>query len=178
MEQIERLRNILSESEISKFKNYSVSKGDLKFLNEYIVGILSKIKSEPFKCASLSSLLGVIIKENSNIPVVVVSGELRYLNNIVFDGREQIPFNSNVKIINRDWFGHAWVECPNFIIDISLKRTVSFRGVSKELNNVIGSEEYILDSYKNIKSLKLDYNPRYLLNEQLKDGLIKSINIR
>lgn len=177
MNQTEKLKTILSRTELNSFENYKISFNNLNLIKEYVEGVLLNIPPSPNKCASLSSLIGTIIKENSDIPVVVVSGGLNFLKEIIFDGKKEIPFSNKNKIINEEWFGHCWVECPNLIIDVSLVRTVNLSNISEEMKMALSGKEYIIDSLNNLESIGLDYIPRYGLNQKLQDGLIKSIEI-
>jgi len=182
MSQTERLRNILSETEINRFENYQITTEDFNIIKKCIIEILKNSLPEPLKCTSLSAFLGVMISEYSNIPVTVVSGSLKYLNNVIFDGKYKIPWSSKSKITNEVWSGHCWVECPGLIVDISLIRTIHLDGLSDlgktsvELKKKFPKDRCIADPLSNLNSVGLDYIPRFEVNEELKDGLIKSIS--
>ena len=180
MRQAERLTYIFEKKQIDVFNVYSLTEKDIEFIKEINNEVLSKIPQKAFNCAQLSALLGAVITDNSNIPVVVVSGHLDYWGNRIFNCKSPLPYSTAKKEINEIWDGHCWVEVPNLVIDISLFRTIYYGNVPEKIKEQIVTQfgkgrGSIMASSSQMETIGLKYTPCYQVNENLINGLIKSI---
>ena len=180
MKQTKRLINILDNEKIEVFNSYQLSHEDIEFIKEVNMAVLSKIPQKAFNCAQLSALLGAIIYDHSDIPVVVMSGHLDYRGRRIFNCSSPIPYSKDKMEINEIWSGHCWIEIPNFIIDNSIFRTIYYGNVPQTLRSQIVHQfgegrGTITASIEQMNTIGFNYTPCYELNQDLINGLIKSI---
>ncbi|HCE58917.1 MAG TPA: hypothetical protein DER09_14070 [Prolixibacteraceae bacterium] len=180
MIQTNRLIDILDKKEIEVFNSYNLTTDDIEFIREVNIGVLRKIPQKAFNCAQLSALLGAVIYDNSDIPVVVISGHLDYFEKRIFNCKSSIPYSTNKKEINEIWDGHCWVEIPGLIIDNSIFRTMYFGKVPSSLKNQIINQfgkgrGTIVASVEQMDNMGFNYKPCFKINQNVIDGLIKSI---
>lgn len=180
MKQTNRFNNILGNKKIEEFSAYQLSQDDMEFIKEVNVAVLSKIPQKAFNCAQLSALLGAIIYDHSDIPVIVMSGHLDYHERRIFNCKTPIPFSKDKVEINEIWDGHCWVEIPNFIIDNSIFRTIYYGNVPQILRNQIVQQfgegrGTLTASIEQMNTIGFNYTPCFELNQDQINGLIKSI---
>ncbi len=180
MQQSERLINILNKKQIDSFNSYKLTKEDISFIKEVVEGILTQIPQKAFNCAQLSAFLGAVIQDNTNIPLVVLSGHLDYSGKRLFNCKYPLPYSSNKTEINEIWDGHCWVEIPNLILDISFFRTVYYGNISENLKKKIINQfgkgkGTLIASFEQMAKMEFNYTPCYQVDNNMIDGLIKSI---
>ena len=180
MLQTNRLIEILNKDNFVAFNNFNLTNENLEFIKNATEIALSKIPQKAFNCTQLSALLGAIIYDNSDIPIVVMSGHLDYLGKRIFNCKTPIPFSNARKTINEHWDGHCWVEIPNFIIDNSFFRTVYYGDVPLRLKNEILNQfgkgkGTIIATVQQMNILGFNYTPCFEVNQSQINGIIKSI---
>lgn len=182
MIQTDRLNNILTLEEIKSFESYKLSNKNIDFIKEVNNEILQFIPQKAFNCAQLSALLGATIFDNSNIPVVVISGHLDFQEKRLFNCKSPIPYSIEKKEINEIWDGHCWVEIPNLIIDNSIFRTIYYGNLSSTIKDDIiekfgEGKGSLISPLDKMNKLGFKYIPRFIVNQNQINGLIKSIDM-
>ncbi|MFK5959481.1 MAG: hypothetical protein QM495_11515 [Lutibacter sp.] len=171
----------MKQKEIDSFVTYELNEKDKNFIQEVVKETLRNVKPKAFNCALLSALLGAMIYDNSDIPVVVLSGHFEYNSNRIFNCTKPIPFTNKEKMINDSWDGHCWIEINDLIIDLSIFRTIYYGKVPNSFKTEIvekfGAGKGALIGYSScLKELGFNYIPKYSLNQEQINGLIKGLS--
>ena len=118
------LKNLKNLKNTDMF-NYEPKELELKQILAVCSEILSIIPERYGDCVHLSTLLHYKLKE-SNISSIVVEGSLKVNNRNLFKHTTKLPTpTSGNKIIEADWVGHCWVNIGNYVIDLSIFRTIN-----------------------------------------------------
>jgi len=180
---IKVLNEIFTLKEIEKFFKYELKINDIEFLKSTIKDVLSIVSYDAYNCANLSSLLGVSITDNSNIPIVIMTGHLDYNGNRLFNCDKPISVKANNSKV-QDWNGHCWIECGKYILDVSIFRTVYFgenfpEKIKKHIVSRYGEGKgAIMIPKDSINEYGFEYTPRFALDdEQIINGLVKGIKL-
>ena len=177
---IKVLLKSLSEEGVNAFLSYTISDEDIEFIKSCSSAVLTKISPKAFDCAILSALLGAIIQDNSNIPVVVIAGHFDYFDRRIFNCKGPIPYTVNKTLIKEIWDGHCWIELGGIIIDISIFRTVYYGDVPPLFRETI-IKEYgenrgmICTSPLKFIEVGFNYTPCYCLTQDQINGLVKGV---
>lgn len=177
----EILENTMNQNEIDSFLTYKINEKDKNFIQEVVKEALINIESKAFNCASSSALLGAMISDNSDIPIIVLSGHFEFNSKRIFNCTNPIPYVDKGKISNENWDGHCWVEINDLIIDLSIFRTIYYGKVPyslrKEIIEKFGEGKGALIGYSSyLKEKGFNYIPKYILNQKQINGLINGLS--
>jgi hypothetical protein len=92
-----------------------------RILQSAVQEVLILMPLKPFLCLPMSVMLHIRLKDN-NIESKVATGDLSYNNQIIF--KQDFSIKENLNDAPQEWRGHAWVEISDFILDLSIFRTV------------------------------------------------------
>ena len=149
---------------------------DTETLQNAINDILSNVPSEPFLCLPLSSILCATLKDNHGIDCHVVTGSLRFEDQIIFKHDFNISGLNNNNL--QHWSGHSWVQINELIVDLSFFRTLYSPQFTKsckdELVNHFGKGRgCIVANNEQMISNKLFYTPVETLTDSDVTAVIK-----
>lgn len=105
----------------------------LDALKSAINEILTNVPHVPFLCLPLSAILYALLKDKYAIQSSLVVGTLSFKDTIIFKPDFSITGTNNASF--KTWAGHAWVELDEFIIDLSLFRTIYSDAFTKPCKN-------------------------------------------
>jgi hypothetical protein len=174
---IKSLSSIFTSQQIDVFLNYKLNDKDINFLKTNIKNTLSIIPPDSYNCANLSSLLGAVIMDNSEIPVTIMTGHLDYEGYRLFSCDKPIP-TKQTKKNGEYWNGHCWIEFGEYILDLSIFRTVYYTEKFPETikNNIINKygkgKGSIMIPTDNFEEYGFTYTPRFALNNNQINGLV------
>ena len=145
--------------------------------------LLSIIPPTMGACAPLSAALAQTLRDDFNIPAIVVAGDLKIRGSRVFKCKSNIPEgNQSGKVINKKWDGHCWVEIDGFIGDLSIFRTAYSLSHTSLLKQFIATEfglgrGFFLAEKHDIPKGMI-YEPKYVLNDNQIDGLLAGLSFQ
>lgn len=178
---IKSLNKILSSEKIEHYLNYQLDNSHIDFLKINIREILSIIPPDAYNCANLSSLLGAVIMDNSNIPLVIMTGHLDYNGNRIFNCDKAIPTEKN-NIKGEFWNGHCWIEFGQYILDISIFRTVYYaenfpEKIKRDIVSKYGEGKgALMIPIESIEEYGFEYTPCFALDDKQISGLVQGTN--
>jgi len=133
-------------------------------------------------CAMLSAAWAAYLRDNHNIPAIVVAGDLKIGKARVFKCKTNLPEfkGSTNTFINKNWVGHCWIEIDGYIGDLSIFRTAySITGSSILKDFILNEFGYgrgaLLSQYSEVEIKGMKYLPKYVLTERQINGLIRGL---
>ncbi|WP_370397898.1 hypothetical protein [Tenacibaculum dicentrarchi] len=147
---------------------YKLSESDFDTIISYSNGLIKESKKIEFNCATMSAVLKAMITDNHNIPAIMFAGHFDYKSKRIFNCKKNIPYDSSKKIINEIWDGHCWIQIADYILDITIVKTMNHK------NNNIISSEIIFDKIDNLKNKEIIYTPIFKIEDNQIDSLIKA----
>lgn len=140
--------------------------------------ILKNVPSRPFFCLPLSALLYANLKDNHNMDVKLVSGNLTYKNNYIF--KQDFELSSGDHSQFKLWAGHAWVELDDTLWDLSFFRSLYSERFNKpyknELVQYFGNGRGMLGIRgRKIPEANFEYHTIEILSDDLATGIIQGI---
>ena len=174
----ESLNEIFSTKEIELFFNYELNNDDITFLKTCMKEVLTIIPPDAYNCANLSSLLGAVIVDHSKIPIAIMTDHLDYKGSRVFNCEKPI----SIKTTNTKetlWKGHCWIEFGQYILDISIFRTVYYSEnfpplIKRDIINKYGEGKGAIMIPKDaIEEYGFEYTPCFALNNEQINGLVQ-----
>jgi len=103
--------------------------------------ILLRTPKLPYACAHLSALWGAVVKDNTNIPVDVIAGNLTIKGKKVFYSNDSpAKVAQAFQESNFAWDGHVWVSFAGTIGDLSIFRSAYSEAEDHWLHQLIVTE--------------------------------------
>ena len=132
-------------------------------------------------CAMLSAGWAAFLRDNHNIPAIAVAGDLKVRGTKVFKCKENLPQPGQTgKVISRTWDGHCWLEVGGYVGDLSIFRTayaIQQPSILKEfiLEKFGYGRGALLCPERELHTLGMAYEPKYVLNENQINGLVAGL---
>ncbi|EJG1993271.1 hypothetical protein ACPV5H_25360 [Vibrio harveyi] len=165
--------------EASSFSSFELSSPQP--LIESAKKVLSNVPPSMGACAPLSAAWAKTLRDDYDIPAIVVAGDLKILGKRIFKCKKNLPeASANEQIINQKWDGHCWIEIDGFVGDLSIFRTaysLSYPSVLKQfIESTFGSGRgALLAPHQDIPS-EMKYVAKYVLNDRQLAGLLGGLS--
>lgn len=152
---------------------------DTSILAETGQFIMANVPPQRGHCAMLSSAWAMMLRENFDIPALVVCGDLYAGQQLIFKSKNNIPdFSAKApnQVVSFEVDGHCWLDIGGYICDLSIFRTAyaidQEHALAKFVNQRFGAGRGIfICPYELLGSSGFKYVPKSVLKDSQVEAL-------